>query len=59
MHMLHRSWRKQEKEFTSGQLLLAVLVNLLLLVVCYFSYQAVYRIESNPNQHLLLNQLIK
>jgi hypothetical protein len=55
--MLHRSLRKQEKEFTSGQLLLAVLVNLLLLVVCYFSYQAAYRIENNPNQHLLLYRL--
>jgi hypothetical protein len=52
--MLHRSWRKQEKEFTSGQLLMAVLVNLLLLIVCYLSYQAAYRIETNPNQHLLL-----
>jgi hypothetical protein len=56
--MLHRSWRKEEKEFTSGQLLLAVLVNLLLLVVCYFSYQAAYRIERNPSQPLLINRLV-
>uniref|UniRef100_B8HX37 Uncharacterized protein n=1 Tax=Cyanothece sp. (strain PCC 7425 / ATCC 29141) TaxID=395961 RepID=B8HX37_CYAP4 len=53
--MLNRQWLNREErekplDFTAGQLLASILVNLILLLVCFLAYQTAYRIEFNRQQ---------
>lgn len=52
--MLHRSGRYRPQDFTMMQFFLAVLLNLCLLLACFWSYQTAYRLEENPYFHLSL-----